>query len=75
MTANMAKVAHNLVSRAVQVTQQHYSGNNEEEQVYKFPPWATMLILATVLLYFAMLSMVSRLSNTHQPTTGEANTM
>lgn len=73
MTANMASVGRKLVSRAVEVTQQHYAGNNEEEHVFKFPPWAGMLVLATIVLYFALLSMVSRLA-TPKPTTGKANT-
>ena len=58
-------MAHHLVSRALQVTQQHYNnGNDGEKKTYELQTWATLLILATFVLYLAMLSMVSRLATT-----------
>lgn len=60
MTAGMA---HHLVSRAVQVTtQHHYRGNDGEEPVHEFQLWATVLIVSTIMLYLAMISMVSFLA-------------
>lgn len=60
MTAGMA---HHLVSRAIDVTQQHYNkGNDGEQPVYELPHGASILILATVVLFLATLSMVSRLA-------------
>ncbi|KAF6224303.1 hypothetical protein HO133_010880 [Letharia lupina] len=55
MTAGMA---HHLVSRAIDVTQQHYNGNDAEQTLYKFH-WAAVLIFATVALYLAVISMIS----------------
>lgn len=67
-------MAHHLVSRALQVTQQHYNTVNNgvedgEEKTYQLQSWAAILILATFVLYLAMLSMVSYLA-----TTSKANT-
>ena len=59
MTAGMA---HHLVSRAIDVTQQHYNGNDAEQTLYKFH-WAAVLIFATVALYLAVISMVSGLAS------------
>lgn len=62
-----AGMAHHLVSRALQVTQQHYNTFNGrvedgEEKTYQLQTWAAILILATFVLYLAMLSMVSHLA-------------
>ncbi|CAD6570750.1 MAG: hypothetical protein ASARMPRED_003911 [Alectoria sarmentosa] len=57
MTAGMA---HHLVSRAIDVTQQHYNkGNDGEQPVFELPHGAAILILATVVLFLATLSMIS----------------
>lgn len=59
-----AGVAHHLVSRAVEITQQHYNGNNGEAegQTYQLGGKAFMLVLATVVIYLGMISMVSHLA-------------
>ena len=58
----MSDIAHSLVRRAVDVTQQHYAndGNGgDENEVKKIAMWAMALIWTTALLYMAMVSAVS----------------
>ena len=59
----MSGIAHNLVRRAVAVTQQHYStpqGDNDD-QIKQIAMWGMILIWVTGVLYFAMMSAVSQL--------------
>lgn len=61
MTAGMA---HHLVSRAIDVTQQHYNnGNDGAKPLNMLQQWAIVAVLVTVVLYVATLSIVSRLSS------------
>ena len=55
-----AGVAHHLVRRAVDITQQHINSNNGEQTSYQLGHWAFFVILATVVAYIGMISMVSR---------------
>ena len=55
-----AGVAHHLVSRAVDITQQHFNGNDGEKPAYQLSGWALIAITATFLIYLGMISMVSR---------------
>lgn len=57
-----AKMAHHLVSRAIDVTKEQYNVNDGEKTVHQVSAWAVMLIFTTIALYMAMLSMVSRLA-------------
>lgn len=61
MTVGMA---HSLVTRALHVTKQRYdyAGNDGEGQIYELQQWAAILVFATIGLYLAVLSMVSRLA-------------
>ena len=59
MTA--ALMAHRLVSRTVEATRQHYP-SNDEQPAFEIQKWAAVLISFTVILYLAVLSMVSRLA-------------
>lgn len=57
MTAGMA---HHLVSRAIDVTQQHYNKGDDGETLFKVhQQWAVLVIFATVVLYMATLSIIS----------------
>ena len=56
----MSDIAHNLVRRAVAVTQQHYNtpqGDNDD-QIKQIAMWGMVLIWVTGVLYFAMMSAV-----------------
>ena len=64
MTA--AQMAHHLVSRAVDVTRQHYA-ENDDPPVHELQRWAAVLIFSTVALYLAVLSMVSCLAILYPP--------
>lgn len=58
-----AGIAHHLVSRAVDVTRQHYKGDHGLEPGKDVVAWAILMLpVATVLLYVAVLSMVSSLA-------------
>ena len=52
-------VAHHILSRAVDITQQRFNGNDGEQQTYQIGGWTVFLILATVVLYLGAMSMVS----------------
>ena len=58
----MSGIAHNLVRRAVYATQQHYNTLQEDndEQIKQIAMWGMILIWVTGVLYFAMMSAVSR---------------
>ena len=61
MTAGMA---HHLVSRAIDVTQQHYNnGNDGAKPLNTLQQWAIVAVLASVVLYVATLSIVSHPSS------------
>ena len=58
----MSGIAHNLVRRAVAVTQQQYNtpqpqGDNDD-QIKQIAMWGMILIWVTGVLYFAMMSAV-----------------
>ena len=58
----MSGIAHNLVRRAVDATQQHYNtvqGDNDD-QIKQIAMWGMVLIWVTGVLYFAMMSAVSQ---------------
>ena len=55
-----AGVAHHLVRRAVDITQQHITNNDGGETTYELGKWAFIVIFATFLTYMALISMVSR---------------
>lgn len=57
-----AGVAHHLVRRAVDITQQHYNGDNGEQTFTELGKWPLVIILATGVAYMAIISMVSRLA-------------
>ena len=59
----MSDIAHSLVRRAVDVTQQHYANepDNNDETVRKIAIWGIVLLWATALIYVAMVSAVSLL--------------
>ena len=59
MTTGMA---HHLVRRAVDMTQQQYNGNDGEQTSYQLGGWALFVLLATVTIYTGMISLVSRLA-------------
>ena len=67
-----AGVAHHLVRRAVDVTQQHINSNGEQTS-YEIGKWAFLVIFATFLTYLAMISMVSRWQHFAKPANGKAN--
>ena len=52
-------VAHHLVRRAVDITQQHINGGDEGQTSYELGKWAFLVIFATFVTYLAMISMVS----------------
>ncbi len=58
----MSGIAHNLVRRAVDVTQQHYntSQGDNDDQIKRIAMWGMILIWVTGVLYFAMMSAVSQ---------------
>ena len=62
MAAGAAGVAHHLVSRALDVTQQHFNGGEHdgEKTTYHIGFWAAMALLATFLTYLGIISMVNR---------------
>lgn len=58
----MSGIAHNLVRRAVDVTQQHYNtpqGDNDD-QIKQIALWGMILIWVTGVIYFAIMSAVSQ---------------
>ena len=57
----MSGIAHNLVRRAVAVTQQHYNSpqGDNDDQIKQIAIWGMVLIWVTGVLYFAMMSAVS----------------
>ena len=57
----MSGITHNLVRRAVDATQQHYSilQEDNDEQIKRIAMWGMILIWVTGVLYFAMMSAVS----------------
>lgn len=57
-----AGVAHHLVRRAVDITQQHYNGDNGEQPFNELGKWPLIIILATGVAYMAIISMVSLLA-------------
>ena len=59
----MSGIAHNLVRRAVDATQQHYNTVQEDndDQIKRIAMWGMVLIWVTGVLYFAMMSAVSQL--------------
>lgn len=57
-----AGVAHHLVRRAVDITQQHFNGNDGEQTSYELGGLAFFVILATIVVYMGTLSLVSRLA-------------
>ena len=58
----MSGIAHNLVRRAVDVTQQHYntSQGDNDDQIKRIAMWGMILIWVTGVLYFAMMSAVNQ---------------
>ena len=57
----MSDIAHSLVRRAVDVTQQQYANENnggDEHQIKQIAVWGMALLWITVLLYMAMVSAV-----------------
>ena len=58
----MSALAQNLFRRAVYATQQHYNTPQEDndEQIKRIAMWGMILIWVTGVLYFAMMSAVSR---------------
>ena len=63
MTAGMA---HHLVRRALDITQQQHYSNDGERSVYDIGGWALFAILATVVTYVGVISMVSHLIHSLQ---------
>lgn len=57
-----AGVAHHLVRRAVDITQQHYNGDNGEQSFNELGKWPLIVILATGVAYMAIISMVGLLA-------------
>ena len=55
----MSEIAHSLVRRAVDVTQQHYETNGEDHQVKRMAIWGMILLWATAMIYMATISAVS----------------
>ena len=58
----MSGIAHNLVRRAVGISHQYYNtpqGDNDD-QIKQIALWGMILIWATGVLYFAMMSAVSQ---------------
>ena len=58
----MSGIAHSLVRRAVDVTQQHYSSPQGDDQIKQIALWGVILLWVTGVLYFATVSAVSKLS-------------
>lgn len=54
-----AGVAHHLVRRAVDITQHHYNSNDGEESTFKLGGLAFFALLATVVTYMGVMSLVS----------------
>ena len=57
----MSGIAHSLVRRGVEATQQHYNSpqDNNEDQIKQIALWGMVLIWITGVLYLAMVSAVS----------------
>ncbi|KAL9131460.1 MAG: hypothetical protein Q9217_000608 [Psora testacea] len=58
----MSDIAHSLVRRAVDVTQQHYANENNgdhDPQIKQIAMWAMALLWITALMYMAMVSAIS----------------
>ena len=68
-----AGVAHHLVRRAVDITQQHINGDDGGQTSYELGKWAFFVIFATFVTYLAMISMVSRRQHSSKPATGKAD--
>ena len=56
----MSDVAHSLVRRAVDITQQHYANENggDEHQIKQITVWGMVLLWATAIAYMALISAV-----------------
>lgn len=55
----MSGIAHHLVRRTVEVTQQHYRGSDDNSHTYMIQQWGALLILATGVLYMITIAAVS----------------
>jgi hypothetical protein len=57
----MSGIAHGLVRRGLEVTQQHYNSpqSDDDEQIKHVATWGLALIWVTFILYLAMVSAVS----------------
>ncbi|MCJ1460407.1 hypothetical protein MMC28_010789 [Mycoblastus sanguinarius] len=58
----MSSVAHHLVSRAVDATQQHFStpvDGNDDTQIKRVAVWGVVLVWVTAIIYMAFMAAIS----------------